>query len=804
MIPFSLTITMHSDWHVGSGTGRAELDSIVQRDADDLPYLPAKTLTGILRDGCEQAAQALDGGLTGQWNDWLKVLFGDQPALATTPLENEPRPAIVSIHSARLDENLRQALGQKQELRTAIAFMKPGVAIDPESGCAKTDYLRFEEMVRQGATLTAEAQVNFSDAYPGLSPDGYLPFVQGLLTAGAKMVQRLGGKRRRGNGRCDIQLNWGDNGDPLVWLKDHYDQLPKIPKLQPTNCAVSLSDDSLNADGTWVTVPLTLETQSPLVLPARTVGNLVECLDYIPGRYLLRYLHKKLGDRVNISQAIANNALILTNATLKIEDQPGRPTPFCLFGEKLDGGLSKGRKVYNRFQEADPQGIQLKGERGGYLGPWTNNALPAYEKVDLALYTHNTIKDEIQRPSEDVGGLYSYEAIPAGLTFHAELRVSAAVHQQLSEKDPNWHDLLTGKTRIGQSKKDQYGGVKITVSSPSDSVNTQLIKSQDIDSSNLLYVWFLSDVLMRGDRLNPTLNPDDFTQALEKELDVTLKSRKESDCFSMMVRQRRTESWQVRWGLPRPSLLGWQAGSCLVYTVEGNLDPEKLKQVAIRGIGDRRAEGYGQLSFNDPLLTDNLREKKRDSESDKSQTKETKVILLSKTKTTATTQKVPDDVFKYARLIEKAAWREAIQSQALAIAQSSQTREEVLGIKIKSTSKGKESCPPMSQLGGLRSVLGKLRKREDPNAVSTWINALKQVDNRQEKWPGKSLDKIQQLVTNTNQIWQILNLDSKKLTLTDNGTSKLQATLWAEAVRTLVDAMIRAHKRDLEKAQQNH
>jgi CRISPR-associated protein Csx10 len=130
----------------------------------------------------------------------------------------------------------------------------------------------------------------------------------------------------------------------------------------------------------------------------------------------------------------------------------------------------------------------------------------------------------------------------------------------------------------------------------------------------------------------------------------------------------------------------------------------------------------------------------------------------------------------------------------LAIAQSSQKREEVLGIKIS----GEDSCPPMSQLGGLRSVLGKLRKREDPNAVSTWINALKQVDNRQEKWPGKSLDKIQQLVTNTNQIWQILNLDSKKLTLTDNGTSKLQATLWAEAVRTLVDAMIRAHKRDLE------
>ncbi|MFP4653577.1 MAG: RAMP superfamily CRISPR-associated protein [Phormidium sp.] len=803
MTPFSLTITMHSDWHVGSGTGRAELDSIVQRDADDLPYLPAKTLTGILRDGCEQAAQALDGGETGPWNNWLNVLFGDQPALATTPLEDEPRPAIVSIHSAHLDENLRQSLKQKQKLRTAIAFMKPGVAIDPDSGCAKNEYLRFEEMVRQGAVLTAEAQLDFSDAYPDLSPDEYLPFAQGLLTAGAKMVQRLGGKRRRGNGRCEIELNWGDTGDPLVWLKNNYGQVPDVPKLHSENCAVSLNDNdnSLNADGTWVTVPLTLTTQSPLVLPARTVGNLVECLDYIPGRYLLRYLHKKLGVYVNISQAIASNALILTNATREIDNQPGRPTPFCLFGEKLGGGLSKGRKVYNRFQEADPQGIQLKGERGGYLGPWTGTTLPAYKKVDLALYTHNTIKDEIQRPSAEVGGLYSYEAIPAGLTFKAELRVSDAVQKKLSEKVSNWQDLLVGETRIGQSKKDQYGGVEIALASSANSVNTPVVKSQDNSSDNHLYVWFLSDVLMRGDRLNPTLNPDDFTAALEKELGVGLKFRKHPECFSMMLRQRRTESWQVRWGLPRPSLLGWQAGSCLAYKVTGNLDPKKLDQVAIRGIGDRRAEGYGQLSFNDPLLTDKqLSSKERNSDLDKSQQPNSNVVLLSKNSNTQTTNKVPNDVFKYARIIEKAAWREAIQTKAFALAERPETRQSVLGITIN----GEDSCPPMSQLGGLRSVLGKLRKREDSNAVSTWINALKQVDNRQEKWPGKSLDQIKQLVTDTNQIWQILNLDYQTLTLTDSGTAKLQANLWAEAVRTLVDAMIRAHKRDLEKAQSDN
>lgn len=69
---FTITIRMASDWHVGSGTGRGEIDSEVQRDADSFPYIPAKTLTGILRDGCEQVALALDnGGERGKWHNWV-------------------------------------------------------------------------------------------------------------------------------------------------------------------------------------------------------------------------------------------------------------------------------------------------------------------------------------------------------------------------------------------------------------------------------------------------------------------------------------------------------------------------------------------------------------------------------------------------------------------------------------------------------------------------------------------------------------------------------------------------------------
>lgn len=303
---------------------------------------------------------------------------------------------------------------------------------------------------------------------------------------------------------------------------------------------------------------------------------------------------------------------------------------------------------------------------------------------------------------------------------------------------------------------------------------------------------------MRGDRLNPTVNPDDFKNALASELGVTLQECKSDGLLSMMLRQRRTESWQVRWGLPRPSMVGWQAGSCMVYNVTGgSIDPEKLAELEAKGIGDRRAEGYGQILFNDPLLTQKLSDFERTNKTPKNS--KTNSPILSKSSNSGNTKQVSSSVFDYARTIETAAWREAIQNQAFAIAADDRKRREVLGIHITDG----ESQPPMSQLGGLRSVMGKLTARKAPNSVTRWIEAIKKVENRKEKWPGTSLNDIQTLVTDFNRVWQILELDAvlTKLTITGNGETKLKADLWAEAVRTLVDAMIRGHKRNLEKVQ---
>jgi len=785
---FTLKITMESDWHVGAGAGRGEIDRVVQRDTDDLPYIPAKTLTGILRDSCEQVALALDNGNDrGKWQQWVNLLFGDQPALLDPQnqeqdrqqIEQIPRPAALRLRSARLDADLREALQARPALRPEIAFVKPGVAIDPKTGSAQPDCFRIEELVRMDAVLTAKhCALDFSEVQ--LTEDQQKA-AYALVVAGAKMVERLGGKRRRGNGLCKIELDSNPTAW-LEWLRDHHSKIVAPPQWQPLDLtSIGSSEPAPNA--IWWAVPLSLTTLSPVVIPARTVGNVVQTLDFIPGRYLLRYLHKTLGGHINLSQAIASGNLVVTNATIAIEDSAGRPTPFCIFSEKSSGGLSKGQGIYNRFVESEPDGVQIKSERGGYVGPTYEAELPAYTTVSLELFTHNTIHDSVQRPTREVGGIYSYQAISAGTDLRAELRLPDALKKQLDQTSGHWWQALNGQVSIGQSKKDQYGAVQISAHSP---------VSQRIEfiPGRLLYVWCLSDVLVRGDSLAPTLSPQGFKNALAAELGVELAERPEGDDLSVMMRSHRTESWQVRWGLPRPSMLGFQAGSCAVYEIQGELPkPEKLAEIEAKGIGDRRAEGYGQLCFNDPLLLTALVGKTR------------QVPTFPQSGTSFTPIARGHFSFKYARSIERAAWREMIQQKAFAIAADAAARERILGIKTTVEDHQPRSHPPMSQLGSLRSVVSRLQEQNAENLITQWLTALKSVDNRKAKWPEGSLDAIEQLVTKDGLVWTHLEFDQAivdSLTITANGKQELRAALWAEAVRTLIDTIIRTHKRHLE------
>ena len=779
---FILNISMLSDWHVGTGAGRVgDIDSLVQRDHNGLPYIPAKTLTGIWRDGCELIATGLDeGNVNGIWSQWVNYLFGNQPALETEAVEFTPIEAALSVRSAHFPQSFVSAIGSKKLLLEAITFVKPGISIDPKNGCAKEDFLRFEEMVRAGAVLNSACQIRLDNLDEQQKQAAFA-----LLIAGTKLIERLGGKRRRGAGKCQWQIDKQNSNTWIDWLEKNLEvSAPSETKKQED---ILWADPQTNSSA-WVKVDLMVTTLSPLIISKRTIGNVVETLDYIPGTHLMRLIIRKLKHlNFDFGSAIAHNKLIVTNATPEIADTIGKPTPIALFGEKLNGGLSKlkeGGKVYNRLLETEPS-MQLKGERGGYVS--FSNGQINYRKIDTGLETHNTVKDELQRPTSDIGGVYSYETIPIGTKFKAELRLPQDLAEQLKRHDANWWQKLNGKgDRLGQSKKDDYGLVKIEAKSPQNAANKPVV------NNNLLTVWVLSDILLRDERLRPTASVKTLQKELEAKLEVQLQLRENDNLLSLMARQNRLESWQVRWGLPRPSLVGLAAGSCFVFEIQGDINSQqlaqKLSELETTGIGERVAEGFGQLCFNHSLLSQNtfISQSSKQSQSNGS-------LSVKNPNSPTPLSNSQDPNFTYARYIEKAAWRKEIERKALSLAVSANDRRRILGITSDS--------PPMSQLGALRSVVGTLAQTEvanQTNGVMVWLTHLRNTPNRKEKWNPASLTEIQNLVTNQQTVWNHLNINIADITMTQNSQQQLQRELWAEAVQTLVDAIIRAHKRSEE------
>lgn len=756
----SLTLRMLSDWHIGAGTGRhGRISRQVLRDEEhQLPFVPAKSLNGVWRDGCEIAARALDAtaGSDGPriWHAWVEYLFGSQRAFPAAEASDapaapmrHPRPAALRyLGPLRLPGDLGQAIAGNPRLRDAVTFVKPGVAHDPVTGAAREDMLRFDEMARGGMTLEGTAEL------PDALSDEQLGCARALLWAGARLVEGIGAKRRRGSGRCRLDLGGAglppSSGDLARWAANPV--VPPTPERPPTP---DFAERLATGDG-WERVVLRMTLETPLLAHERTVGNLVQGRDHAPGWMLLGPVLKRLGSSAAAAAARCGD-LVVTPATPQVDGVQGRPVPRVLERDKADG-------VYlNRMAEAPPAGRAYKRVRNGYVSGAANVAV---ETPGFVLRMHNTIEDEFQRPTQALGGVYVYQALAPGTVLVAEVRVRRGV------LDTDWWSKLNGRWRLGRSRKDDYGLVSVAAE-PIDLAP----ESASVTSGDRLCVWLLSDTLVRDHRLAPSDDPYDFARLLQRafavagadgvELEPILQER---DRMPTSYGIARTDSWHRAWRLPRPVLLGFAAGSCLTFEVKaGRIGADVLAEVERSGIGERRGEGFGQIRVNDPVLTNKVptyRSERGDESVD------------ARPRPAVRRLSTLDPGHADARLIEAAAWRAEIWR--LAEERAAQP-DEVLGSLIELSA---------TRLNTLRRLFDHLD--EEPEQLKSRITRLT------KRWHApKATAAICALLTE-NDVWQTLGFhDQKQLCLTDDGQDVLTGDLRAEALRSLLAACLASHAR---------
>jgi len=195
-----LTIEMLDLWQAGSGRGAGKhLDSVPVLDAQGLPYLPGRTVKGLLRDAvwhlenidalspCKEDAP--DTSLT----VWL---FGSRDGLetadgSTRQTRYTSTPGKVWVSDARLSPYIRHALADKtatQAQRAALFHDTFSTAIDGKTGQAKSQTLR-SKRVCVPMVLTATLETSHTH---GLD----------MIETALPLIDALGSQRTRGLGRC--------------------------------------------------------------------------------------------------------------------------------------------------------------------------------------------------------------------------------------------------------------------------------------------------------------------------------------------------------------------------------------------------------------------------------------------------------------------------------------------------------------------------------------------------------------------------------------------------------------------------
>ncbi len=168
-------IKMLSDWHCGSGLDSgADADLLVIKDENNLPYIPGKTIKGLLRDAL---LDMLDVGKVEQ--SALDTLFGKVNEDKSTS------PGKSSFYNAELPAVEKNEIVMNS-LSTHLYRNVASTSID-EKGVANQGSLRTMEVC---IPMTLEGEIEC----PVDQKD--------ILEKAMKWVRHLGSSRNRGLGRC--------------------------------------------------------------------------------------------------------------------------------------------------------------------------------------------------------------------------------------------------------------------------------------------------------------------------------------------------------------------------------------------------------------------------------------------------------------------------------------------------------------------------------------------------------------------------------------------------------------------------
>ena len=663
-----VTIVFTSDWGVSTGVGHAgRTHSTIERCGDD-PVVRGTVITGVLREQAMLAAKALDGPTKenneGKWTSFALWLFGQDP---DGKQGSTPHPRHVLFTDATPASSI--------PVHDTVSL-----SIDPQTGTARNQFLRFTERAAAGVltgtfTLIDEAGAETSDQET-IKAAHFLLGVAGL------MVRGIGSGRSGGDGECTVVVSDKDYveigrqdakaADALTRILANQDNdsptyssedvaavadrlrcltrkclqtipnLPALPKDSVQDIAMPGLQQSESGDTTWYETTLDIVLDTPVVSYEVPFSNEVRSLDFLRGTVLVPWLHGLLREKYRgMDSAIVSGDLRISDALPVYKELAGLPVPFVLENEKVHEDKQP-RTLFNRHIPIDDQecGENTIPTRGSYLFLDSGGASVTgwIGKPSLIGRQSTAISSETGAAKD--GQLFLVRALPAGLKLRASVVVSERLLSELrgtaatSADSPLTLDLgiaeqpaflgsrkLTGTFGRARCTVDstftEVGSTPPPVEGPVTDEGTQASSSE---STEVVSLWFTSDVLARSSALGPGGSVEDLELAfrranvpvtvVQESTDDEPHSRPDQDSndknrkrILTAIRHRRVDSWSPRDNAPRATRLAIQAGSVIRVRISPD-DLESLKTLGHIGVGELTPQGYGRFLVDSPVLAE--------------------------------------------------------------------------------------------------------------------------------------------------------------------------------------------------------
>lgn len=189
------------------------------------------------------------------------------------------------------------------------------------------------------------------------------------------------------------------------------------------------------------------------------------------------------------------------------------------------------------------------------------------------------------------GAVYRYDALAAGQVFEAVVLCDDADATEIKK-------LLGSEVRLGKAQNGGYGQAVIEKVSEKERWSEyplpDFLNFSDENAAlpQKLVITLLSDVLLRDEKTGQyVVVAEALIEQLQNQIGGSLK------LTSAFLNREVFGGFNRKWGLPLPQAHAIAAGGVFVCEAQ-NINLKKLHGLLEKGIGERRAEGFGRFAVN--------------------------------------------------------------------------------------------------------------------------------------------------------------------------------------------------------------